>query len=91
MFSQARAREGDKFFLAPTTSRGLLRRLDRAEKLWELFCYSTDFFTSQVKMSQRHAHKERFLRTAIRDLFRNFLMTTPAILFANPPGSANSL
>ena len=45
------AREGDKFFLAPTTSRGQLRRLDRDEKLWELFCYSTDFFTSQVKMT----------------------------------------
>ena len=44
------AREGDTFFLAPTTSRGLQRRLDRAEKLWELFCYSTDFFTSQRKV-----------------------------------------
>ena len=38
------AREGNTSFLAPTTSKGLLRRLDRAEKLWELFCYSTDFF-----------------------------------------------
>ena len=58
------AREGDTSFLAhlrekpwgrgclaPTTSKGLLRRLDRAEKLWELFVTQLIFFTSQVKMT----------------------------------------
>ena len=78
-------RRGDTFFLAPTTSKRLLRRLDRAEKLWKLFCFSTDFFTSQVKMTQRHAHKEKFLRTAIGNFFRNFLMTTPAIFICKSP------
>ena len=45
------AREGDTSFLAPTTSKGLLRRLDRAEKLSELFVTQLIFFTSQVKMT----------------------------------------
>ena len=45
------AREGDTSFLAPTTSKGLLRSLDRTEKLWELFVTQLIFFTSQVKMT----------------------------------------
>ena len=45
------AREEDTSFLAPTTSKGLLRRLDRTEKLWELFVTQLIFFTSQVKMT----------------------------------------